>query len=417
MKNKLLSDLKIKNAKIKEKDYQLGDLGGLYLLVKKNGSKLWQVRFTSPTTRKRNILSIGKYPEISLSQARLARDKYKEQIANGIDPIKHKRLSEQKVIKDTKGICSNLIDEWLEKESKSTKLITHKSKTRLFEKDIKPFIGKKHIKDVTIDDILKIIENKSTAQEMASRVYTYLENLFRYAVLMKQCDRNILADIRKKDVVKPRVAKHMAKITDLEILKDLVQKIYSYYGNHNIRNALKLVLHIPLRAENLCHLKWEHINFDKKILKIPRENMKLNNINLDDFILPLTDAVLSILKEQESMQYHYTNKDGYVFLGRDNNRPINKISPNKALYRMGFNNEKLGSKIRLHGFRGTFRSLMDTLDTKGEFSFEVKERSLDHHDKNLVVRSYNHKANYQKQMIELMKFWSEFICSLQSKDK
>ena len=217
MKNKPLSDLKIKNAKIKEKDYQLGDIGGLYLLVKKNGSKLWQVRFTSPTTKKRNILSIGRYPEVSLSNARLARDEYKEQIANGIDPIENKRLSEQKVIKDTKGICNNLIDEWLEKESKNTKLITHKSKTRLFEKDIKPFIGKKHIKDVTIDDVLKIIANKSSAQEMASRVYRYLLNLFSYAFLMNQCDRNILADIRKKDVVKPRVAKHMAKITDLEI--------------------------------------------------------------------------------------------------------------------------------------------------------------------------------------------------------
>ena len=74
--------------------------------------------------------------------------------------------------------------------------------------------------------------------------------------------------------------------------------------------------------------------------------------------------------------------------------------------------KKKGTKIRLHGFRGTFRSLIDTLDTKNIFSFEVKERALDHHDKNLVARSYNHKANYQEQMIKLMEFWSEFICSL-----
>ena len=90
MKNKPLSDLKIKKAKIKERDYQLGDTGGLYLLVKKNGSKLWQLRFTSPSTKKRNILSIGKYPHVGLSQARLSRNKYKEQIASGIDPIMHK---------------------------------------------------------------------------------------------------------------------------------------------------------------------------------------------------------------------------------------------------------------------------------------------------------------------------------------
>ena len=61
MKNKPLSDLKIKNAKTKEKDYQLGDQYGLYLLVKTTGNKLWQMRYTSPTTKRRNIASFGKY--------------------------------------------------------------------------------------------------------------------------------------------------------------------------------------------------------------------------------------------------------------------------------------------------------------------------------------------------------------------
>ncbi len=413
MEKKLLSDLKIKNAKIKEKNYQLGDQNGLYLLVKANGSKLWQVRYVSPLTKKRNILSIGKYPEISLSQARLARDKYKKEIANRIDPLETKRIAKQKFIRDTKGLCDNLIDEWLEKEALNTKAITHKSKSRILNKDVRPYLKNMHIKDVSTEHVIDIIEKKQTvAPEIASRLFMYLDNLFRYAVLKKYCDRNILADVRKKDIVKTRVAKHMPKITDINILKTLVNQIYNYEGNHNIKNALKLVLHIPLRAENLCHLKWSHLDLDKKILTIPRENMKLNNINLDDFTLPLTNEVINILKEQKSMQCYYFNKNNYVFLGRDNNKAINKESPNKALYKMNFNNERKGNKIRLHGFRGTFRSLIDTLDTKGKFSFEVKERALDHHAKNLVVRAYNHKANYQEQMIELMNFWSDFICGL-----
>jgi hypothetical protein len=83
----------------------------------------------------------------------------------------------------------------------------------------------KHIKEVTIDDIVNIIENKlTTAPEIASRLFTHLDNLFRYAVLKKYCDRNILADIRKKDIVKPRISKHMAKITDLGILKQLINE-------------------------------------------------------------------------------------------------------------------------------------------------------------------------------------------------
>ena len=415
MKNKPLSDLKIKTAKIKEKDYQLGDQHGLYLLVKTTGNKLWQMRYTSPTTKRRNIASFGKYPEISLSEARMARDKNIKLITDGIDPLEYKKEYKQKVIRNNNGMCINLIDEWLEKESLITKAITHKSKSRIFNKDVKPFLKNKHINEVTIDDIVNIIENKlTTAPEIASRLFTHLDNLFRYAVLKKYCDRNILADIRKKDIVKPRISKHMAKITDLGILKQLINEIYNYKGNHNIKNALKLVLHIPLRAENLCNLKWNQIDFEKKILTIPRENMKLSNINLDDFVMPLTDEVINILNEHKDMQFFSSKSKEYVFLGFNNSKPINKESPNRALFRLGFNDEKKGTKIRLHGFRGTFRSLIDTLDTKNRFPVEVKERALDHHDKNLVARSYNHKANYHEQMIELMKFWSKFICSLKT---
>lgn len=99
-------------------------------------------------------------------------------------------------------MCINLIDEWLKKESLDTKPITHKSKSRILNKDVKPFLKNKHIKDVSIDDIVQIIENKlNTAPEIASRLFTILENIFRYAVLKKYCERNILADIRKKDII------------------------------------------------------------------------------------------------------------------------------------------------------------------------------------------------------------------------
>ena len=74
-----------------------------------------------------------------------------------------------------------------------------------------------------------------------------------------------------------------------------MNSIYNYNGSHSIRNALKFVLHIPLRAYNLCSLKWEYINFKNKTLVIPRNLMKVKNHNLNDFQLPLTDEVINIL--------------------------------------------------------------------------------------------------------------------------
>ena len=408
----LLSDIQIRKAKQEDKEYHLSDGAGLSLLVKINGSKLWVMRYTSPVTKKRRKTSFGNYPKISLKMARDKRDEYIKLIFDDIDPLEKKKEIVKQNEQDINGRCDNLINEWLQKERKNTIESTHKSKLRVFNNDVLPLWKNIHIKDIGIQDVVKLVrEKEKNAPEIASRLYSYLDNFFKYAVLEGYIESNLLRDIRKSDVVKPRVAKHMPKISDKEIFGELVNAIYDFDGSISVKNALKLVLHVPLRAENLCNLKWDYIDFENKLLKIPREEMNVKNINLDDFVLPLTNEVLNILNEQKEFITKYTDLREYVFIGSDNVRPIHNESPNRALQRMDFNNEKKGRKIRLHGFRGTFRSMIETLDVDGKFSFDVKEKVLDHFEKSKVVRAYTHKANFEQQLKELLNFWSDFINS------
>lgn len=405
----LLTDKEIKQAKPKDENYSFNDGGGLRLLVKINGSKIWQFKYTFNSKRRETTFKT--YPTVSLQEARTKRREYQELINKGIDPIEYFKTIKEENIIDTNGMFLNVATEWLNKEALRTKESTHKNKLRVFTKDINPFFKDKHIKEIEVKDIVKIIELKQLqAHEVASDIFTHLDNLFRYAVLRNYCERNILADIRKSDIIKPKPVKHFSKITDTNILKELVESIYNYNGSHSLRNALKLVLHIPLRAENLCNLKWAYIDYDKKLLTIPRELMKISDINFDDFKMPLTDEVINILKEQQL----FTSHQEWIFLGTNNRDPINNESPNRALQRMGFNDDKKGRKIRLHGFRGTFRSVIETLDIDNKFSFEVKERALDHQEKSKVVRAYAHKSDYLNQLIPLMNFWSDYILKLRN---
>lgn len=408
---KPLTVKQIENAKPKDKKYSLSDGGGLFLIIRPNGVKTWTFRYMFKS--KRRETTIKTFPQVGLVEIRAKRFEYRKLIDNNIDPIEYFRTKKEKTINEEYGMFKNVMYEWLNKESENTKEITHKGKVRVFENDVLPFLRTKHIQDVNIEDIIKIIDlKKISAPEIASRLFNNMDNLFRYAVLKRYCSRNLLADIRKSDLIRPRTAKHMPKIVEEEVLKELVQAIYSYKGSYSLRNALKLVFHLPLRAENLSTLKWKYIDFDKKTLTIPRNLMKLKNINLDAFIMPLTDEVINILEEQKTIQTKYTELKEFIFLGRDNISPMHKESPNRVLERLSFNDESRGRKIRLHGFRGTFRSMIDTLDIDNKFVFEVKERALDHHEKNQVARSYNHKANYLEQLKPLMSFWSDYILSL-----
>lgn len=45
VKNMALSDIQIRKASLKDKDYKLSDSGDLYLLVKATGSKLWRMAY------------------------------------------------------------------------------------------------------------------------------------------------------------------------------------------------------------------------------------------------------------------------------------------------------------------------------------------------------------------------------------
>ena len=86
----MLNDTRCKNAKSLVKPYKLTDDKGLYLEVKPNGVKAWRYRFK--LSGKESIFSIGDYPVISLSIARVKRQEARELVKQGINPVHHRQL-------------------------------------------------------------------------------------------------------------------------------------------------------------------------------------------------------------------------------------------------------------------------------------------------------------------------------------
>lgn len=399
----------LKTLKPKDKDYTVNDGSGLSLLIKTNGTKLWEFRYTSPTTLKRRKSSLGKYPDVPLTVARDKAKNNRELIAKGIDPI-DKNKEVKKIIKlEQDGIFDKVVDEWFIKQKKELATSTYTRKVGQFENDVKPFFKNRLISSIKHPEIVKLLEMKAIkAPESASRLFTYLNNLWQYATTKGYCDFNIIANIHKKTILTPPTVKHYSKIIDPEILKSLVKSIYTYKGSYSTKNALKFVLHLPLRADNLINLTWEQIDLESKLLTIPRSLMKAKDKNMPDLIMPLTNQVIEILEEQKLFANgtFVFKTDGYADV------PISKETPGRALERMGFNDEAKGNKIRLHGFRGTFRSLADTHQAEHNVSKEAKERALDHLPKSKVERAYTHKANYIKELEVLMQWWSNYLDEL-----
>jgi len=84
-----LTDTQIKQAKPREKEYNLTDGDGLMLRVKPTGSKLWIFNYYRPYSKKRKSLSLGAYPALTLASARYQRRSMQSLLVQNIDPAEH----------------------------------------------------------------------------------------------------------------------------------------------------------------------------------------------------------------------------------------------------------------------------------------------------------------------------------------
>lgn len=84
-----LTDARVRQAAQKTKVYNLYDTGGLYLTVSPTGAKWWRLKYRHAGMERR--MGLGAYPEVSLADARDARDKARIAVRAGNDPGMLKR--------------------------------------------------------------------------------------------------------------------------------------------------------------------------------------------------------------------------------------------------------------------------------------------------------------------------------------
>ena len=115
-----LTDIQVRTAKPKDKQYKLTDGGGLYLLVKPTGARYWRMGYRFAGTEK--LLAFGKYPEVTLLDARNKRAAARKQIASGVDPSHAKRIDKINLEMVNTNTFEAVAREWHENKMESWQL-------------------------------------------------------------------------------------------------------------------------------------------------------------------------------------------------------------------------------------------------------------------------------------------------------
>lgn len=384
-----LSDLQCKTAKPGEKSRKLSDSNGLYLEIMPNGSKYWRLKYRFGGKEKK--LSIGVYPEISLSEAREQKEKARKLLANNIDPSEAKKEAKIQKKIEIEHTFEKIARQWHQNQIASWTPRHASYVLRRLEADIFPILGARDIKEITAPDLLAALRKIEArgAIDIAHRAHQTCGQIFRYAIATGKAERDVSSDLR--GALKTRKKENYARLEAKE-LPEFLQKLEDYDGELQTKLAMKLLLLTFVRSGELRGARWEEIDLTKKEWRIPAERMKMR----DPHIVPLSDQALAILEELKPM----TGNREHVFPNR--NKPMTFISENTLLYsmyRMGYH-----SRATVHGFRATASTILN----EHGFTPDVIERQLAHAERNKVRASYNH-AQYLPERRKMMQWWGDYV--------
>lgn len=406
---------------------------GLQIHITLKNKKSWRLRFIGLDGKEKNP-KIGNFPEISFQNATSILNETLDCLARGEKPLQTnvkiaKHHSSQSLMVDLtfkeafdkfcefkRGNGNTKHADWAE-----TTLNQH---LKIFKKHVLPTLGAYDVKKIVVSDlsnILKRIES-SGALSIRDKAFKALRGMYGWMTAKNiEGDKrfpelNLANSIPRETFIKAK-SENFKHVTSIYDLKRIVNSIYNLQASYEVKQAIKLQLHLVFRPSMVSKLKWSEVKFlDEQemvvsseererlhlydLIVLSKERMKMSR-GYESTISPQVREILLDMRQK-------TGYSEYVFLSpyrSGDNKPISTDSMSTALRRNGI------SDISPHGFRHTASTILRKhLDCDGyEYSTAIEVQLS--HSIGGVEQIYN-KSDYLKRRSEVMNKWSDFIESL-----
>ena len=391
-----LNDRQIKNAKPAEtgKKTKLFDGGGLYLEVTPAGGKIFRLKYR--IGGKEKTLTIGKYPAVSLSEARQATENARRLLASGQDPNEAKQQEKRERQAAALNTFESIARRWHTdnlhrwKENHAARIISD------FEKDVFPAIGEIQITEISVSDVKAVISAiiARGATVTAEKVRQWIGAVYQYAAMLEITDRNPAAVLRGH--FEQAKTDHRPALPREELTEFYRRLILAEIEPQN-RIALILNMLTFLRSTELRGGQWNEIDFDAAMWTVPAQRMKHEKTApKPPHAVPLADWTLELLAELKEI----TGNTPFLFPSRTKTDGfISDATISRIIERMGYK-----GRVTPHGFRALASSI---LNEQG-YNPDAIERQLAHVEEDRIRAAYN-RADYMDERREMMQWYSDYL--------
>lgn len=304
-----LTDVAVRQAKATGKHYSLPDFDGLSLAVSPNRTKRWIFRYS--WLGRQHRMSLGRYPQISLREARDRRDQARILVAKGINPLRQQEKDRRLAAEAEQYTFEAVYEQWLafrkQGRLKKGRQTTLSLIPRIFKNDVLPSLRKRSIYDVTRPDLLDILGRieRRGAPSVAEKLRTWFNQLFWYAlVIVPGLEQNPASDLDVVAMPQPPV-RHNPFLRMSE-LPEFLQLLRKYPGRLQTQLGIRMLLLSGVRTGELRLATPDQFHLDDGLWVIPSDvvkqletKMQKENLRPEDippYIVPLSAQAMEIVQ-------------------------------------------------------------------------------------------------------------------------
>lgn len=373
----MITELKARAAKPREKPYMMRDSKGLYLRVDPSGKKYFILRYWE--NGKEHQKSLGPFPTVSLADAREQRNAIAAARRRGESPSSMPPASPP---------FGDLALEWQSVKLASASASYRKATGLRLRKYILQTFKDRPASQITPAEILALLRRIENCGHIdtARRVKMLMGQIFRFGIAAGMCVDDPTRSLT--GALAPWKQLHYAASVDLLALAAAIRA----YPWAIIRGVLLFQLLTASRPGEARRAEWNEISISGDTWTIPAEKMKMRRPH----VVHLSKTASAVVEEMKQ----YNSAGRWLFpSARDASRPISDAAARVALRAMGFSKEE----ITPHGFRALF----STWANEHGANSDVIEACLAHQQRG-VRAAYNH-AQWKNERKELLQEWAEFL--------
>lgn len=290
-----LTDLQLRRWISARQPVAKSDGDGLTFTLSAAGTAAWVLRYRNTAGRRRE-LTLGNYPDISLSAAReLARSK-RAAIDAGADPAAEKQAERGRA-----AAAMTMADLVADYRTKHLTTASYASGTIRYRNDdldavILPRFRSWEVRSVTALDVVQMLKDAKRSWAITKRVLTSMSKLMDHAMGLTVIPANPCTGIKLSSLMGPRPAPRRRVMLEADELRSILPTIDETIGRNN-GLAFRILLATCVRGVELVKARKEHIDLDRGSWWVPDEDVKTRA----GFLVPLAPVVVDWMRELLAM--------------------------------------------------------------------------------------------------------------------